>query len=279
MSATYVTTGQPFSFAVNLEPAADVGSVTWTVRDGAGNPMNGATNIAVETPDNANSVVIPTTAVVNSMAPGSTAESRFLVVQWTVGGATYSVTVPYILIAWMPIRVQPQDVLAMLGTNVAELTPDDVDIPSAALFVQADISPATFQSALTAGDQTTLRVNQLIALKAGTELAPSIPLRLAAMMKSDTSSFQRMKLEVTKYIDYLWDNYTRIRNDLLGPQQQVTQTVMAIGAPGSRVFLEGWGGMGGLGGSFGPRYQMGFGPLFGGNLLPLIMSPGLGNSF
>ncbi len=265
---------QVYSFAVNLEPPADVNSITWTLRNGAGAPMQGATDIPVECPARATSVVIPISAALNTMAPGSTVESRFLIVSWTVNGATYTKNIPYGLTPWLPIRVQPEEVISMIGLNGAEVTPEDVDVLSAALFVQADVGASIFGSALTAGDITTLRVNQCIALKAATELAPSIPMRVAAAMKSDTSSFQRMKLEVTKYLDYLWAQYSRYRNDLIGPTQQVVQTVVGVAAPATRMYLQGLGPR-----TYGPRYQMGFGPLFGGDLLPLIMSPGLGNSF
>ena len=269
-----VVNQRPYTFAVNLEPPADADSVTWTLRNGQGNPMIGATDVPMQCADGATSVVIPTTALLNTMAVASVVESRWLDVTWTVAGATYTTTLAYVLAPWMPLRVQPEDVISVLGVNGAELTPDEVDILGAALFVQADVGTSIFNTALTANDITTMRVNQCIALKAATELAPSLPMRVAAAMKSDTSSFQRMKMEVTKYIDYLWQQYSRYRNDLLGPAYAVTQTVMGLSAPATRMYL---GGLGPI--RYGPRYQMGQGPLFGGDLLPLIMSPGLGNSF
>lgn len=269
-----VVNQRAFSFAVNLEPPADADSVTWTLRNGQGSPMIGATDVPVQCAAGATSVVIAISSALNTMAVGSTAESRFLDVQWTVAGATYTTSVHYLLSPWLPIRAQPEDVISAIGLNTAEITPDEVDILGAALFVQQDVTPAIFTPALTSNDINTLRVNQCIVLKAATELASSLPMRAAAAMKSDTSSFQRMKMEVTKYVDYLWQQYSRYRNDLVGPAQGVTQTVMALGAPATTMYL---GGLGPI--RYGPRYQMGTGPLFGGNLLPLIMSPGLGNSF
>ncbi len=223
----YVFDGTAKTFQVPLSPPADMGSVTWSLRDQTGTLMTGATAVPIPTPDGAQSVNVTVSAALNTKT--TIAETRFLIVDWTEQDATQEVILPYVLTAWMPIRTQPSDVMSALGVNIAELVASEIDIPSAALLVQDDIGPGIFQAALVSGDTQTIQLNQLIALRCAIELLPSIPLRIAQVQKTDSASFQRFsKFDPEKHFKYMWDAYTRVRDNLTAGLLPTTNPIALI---------------------------------------------------
>jgi hypothetical protein len=214
--------GTDFTFGVDLPSLADEGTVTWTLRDQAAVPIVGAVGIAIPNAAGADTALVPTTALQNTKG-ATPSENRFLALTWLSSGATQTLVVPYILIDWMPLRVQATDVISIVGLNDVEVTPEEIDIPSSALYVKLDVGSDAFDAALIAGDITTNQVNQLVALHAAIELAPSMQLRIADSIKTDTAGFQRYKgLDVDSFVDDLWGHYARVKLDFL-PNAVVVQ--------------------------------------------------------
>jgi hypothetical protein len=159
---------------------------------------------------------IPTTGAMNTFASGVTSETRYLVVTWTSMGVTQTAQINYRVVPFFPVRIQPADVRTVIGANQEELADSEIDIFAAILYVAEDITPAVFNAAVTAGDITTVRVNQLVALWAALDLAPSVQLRIAASQKNELAEFTRYRgLDTAVWRDDTLEAYNRTRDDLL----------------------------------------------------------------
>ena len=223
----YVFFGSGKTFSVPLSPPADANTITWTVRDNTGAPITAAAG-SLKNDAGATSVTVAVSELTNTQASGSTtqSENRFLIVSWLSGGGNHLTLVPYTLINFMPITSTPAEVERILGTNAAELVSSEIDIITAAFYVQEDLTQPIFSAALTAGTNDTVRVNQMITLRAAIELGSSLGARLLQMQKSDTASFQRFSgFNVKDYVDGLWVLYAAIRDGLStanpNPQQPI----------------------------------------------------------
>ncbi|HQT78547.1 MAG TPA: hypothetical protein PLD10_15955 [Rhodopila sp.] len=209
----YVFTGQAWSFDVELDPPADVSSVSWTLRDGTGAPMASYTNIAVNNAIEAPSVAISTPGAANTKTASlGLSENRFLCVTWLVNGGSYQKVYPYKLVDFMPLLLDGDQIRSLAGMTEAELPDEEIDIPSAATTVRGDVGATVFDNALLAGDETTPLVNGLIAYRVLIDLAPSYHLRIAQVISAQQNRFQRFA-GATK--DHLFatfrEEYSRLR--------------------------------------------------------------------
>ena len=222
--ARSVISGRDFTFVIPLDgPLQVADSVTWTLRDQTGAVKSTAKPSLAA---GAKVISIMISAATNTKSSATLTESRFLEVSWASAEGTQIFELPYVLVDWIPLRVQASDVMSILGLDEVELSQTEIDIMSSALFVKDDVGSLVFDVALVAGDLSTNRINQLVAVHAAIELAPSLQLRVADTIKTDTVMFQRYRgLNIENYIADLWLLYGRVRGDLM-PDAPITQPVL-----------------------------------------------------
>lgn len=210
----FVRAGAPASFDVELDPPADAASVRWSLLDSTGAIVAGLANQALTNPEEAYAVTIEVEPAGHSKT--LTTENRFLSVAWVAGGAARQKLLPYIVIDWMPITVEPTEVRNLWGLNDAELADADIDLVGAAVLLQDELGPA-FLPQLSAGGAAAVRAQRLVALKAALELSPSIMLRAAQAMSSNNVGFRRFsRLRLDAVLAGIRTEYDKLAAAFLG---------------------------------------------------------------
>lgn len=208
----YVYAGSACVIQSQLQPLPDAGNVTWTLRNNAG-AVTSTGFVVVD--GNSFLASVPISGGLNAKTLPT--ESRFVTFAWHSSATAYELTVPYVLIDFLPLRTTPDNVRAYVGANRAELPDADIDIPSSASLVRVDIGPTIFDAAIVAGDTTTDLLARMVALWSAASFYTSLPLRIVESMSNDQAKFARSKsLDIDKLIQNLRGEYERMRNVLQG---------------------------------------------------------------
>ena len=169
----------------------DVGSVSYSLYDGAGVPLAVAQALTPEA--EATGVSIPIPSVLNIIAPGHLFERRTVLVSWNAAGRSYSARQAYRIIDLPNYGVVPADVRAYLALNEDELRDDEVDLFTAYLVLGGAVGKDRLDAALSSGTLAELRASRAVLLTAATALFPSLRYRVAQAKTDGTLKFERLK--------------------------------------------------------------------------------------
>lgn len=153
----------------------DVGSVAYTLRDNAGAPVAGHTNVAVTTTTNTTSIPIPFGSNVHTLVED--VEVRTLQVKWQKNGQSFVYMTSYRVVPWANYIVTGHSVRVLLGVGEHELPDEDIDLFAAYMEMDATLGGTILDDALVAGTRGTLKANEAIACLAAIEVLPSLQLR------------------------------------------------------------------------------------------------------
>ena len=162
----------------------DEGTVTYTVYDSSGEAYADLTNQSGPDGSSVGSIEVP--------ASKNTLEGdvgfRWVIVRWKKEGLSYQDTYHYALIPFAPVAVTPERVRSLLGVNETEVLDSEVDAIEAYLSLNE-----TLRTALSFGGRTTWIVNEILARRVALNLMPTLQLRVAAVLKTQNSEFQRLR--------------------------------------------------------------------------------------
>ncbi len=194
----------------------DVGSVTYSLYDGAGIPLLALEALTPEAEATGVSIKIP--AVSNVVAPERDFERRIVLVHWTAGGRSYSARQGYRVIDLPLYGTTPDDVRAYLGINEDELRDEEVDLFSAYVALSGVVTKDKLDAALAAGTLAELNANRAVMLTAVVSLFPSLRYRIAQSKTDGTLKFERLK-DATAFADLVQlatDELARLTQGLTG---------------------------------------------------------------
>lgn len=169
----------------------DVGSAKYTLRDQAGNPVEGQIDFPITTDESTTSASITLPASVNEIGSDDL-QKRSVEYSWKVGGQAYRAVVHYLLTAWLNFTTEPQDVRAYIGCDFTELPDEDIDLARAYLDICDKVTKSVFDAELARADNRGLKASRAVCLKAVLNVIPSLQLRVAVMQRSDANQFRRL---------------------------------------------------------------------------------------
>lgn len=190
LSSTPVTLWVDFEAPQGLV-IPDVGSVNYSLYDGAGVPL--AVQQALTPEAEATGVSIPIPAVNQVIAPDRSFERRQVVVTWLAEKRSYQKRIAYRVIELPLHSVTPADVRAYLGINEDELRDDEVDLFAAQLALEGLVGRERLEDALNSGTLAELRATRAIVLSACQLLFPGLRYRIAQAKTDGTLKFERLK--------------------------------------------------------------------------------------
>jgi hypothetical protein len=217
-----VTQGEDATFDVQLDPAADAGTVKWTLRDASGTAIGTLMGVTVNNQAEAQTVTIGVEAVAHASLG-----ARFLAVSWKSAGVPRQQFLSYRVTRWFPITCTPDDVRGVLGLNAdAELPDSDIDLAGAVEMVEVGL-PNLLELLADPGVKAA-QANRAVVLRTALTLAPSLPLRAAESMSSDSVAFKRFsKANLPSIIADIAAEYGSILQTLRG-ETEVTPTLFAL---------------------------------------------------
>lgn len=166
----------------------DVGTVSFTVRDNTGQPIDGLTDVAVTTTSSTTRLDIALSAEQTSIS--GLLENRYVEVRYESRGLAGVINTSFRLRPFVPMSVTGDEVRSFLGLTEHELGDDEMEFYWGYLRAKMDV-PAV-DAALVAGDMTTLLVNDMIKGAVVIKLIASLPLRVAKSEQSEASQFARL---------------------------------------------------------------------------------------
>jgi hypothetical protein len=167
----------------------DADSVTYSVRNNSGDLI--VTDQAISTSDTQTSVVVLVSASDNAITAPALFEKRWVQVVWTQGGNTYRMVKIYRLVPFLNHTVSPDDVRAFLGMDEDELRDDEVDLTAAYYEFNSLLNTGELETALTAGNLSTIRANDAIVATCALRLIPSLELRPLSKQTDGSLTNQR----------------------------------------------------------------------------------------
>lgn len=187
-----VLTGESVSIVFDIVEdgqfvSPEVDTVSYTVRDNAGQAVSGHTDAAVSTTEGQTTIKISLPGTINVKT--KTFEHRTVDLKTTVSGRSLSFRQIYRIHDWMPFVATPSDVRGFIGLTDAELRDQDIDLVSAYLAIKSEVSD--LDDFLVAGDLSSLQANRAIVCEAVLNVAQSIPGRAIYMQRSETAQVQR----------------------------------------------------------------------------------------
>lgn len=197
----------PVDFIVNGEFVIPE-SATATLRLNDGSVDATISNVSLDTSTTSTSVTIP--EVSNTLASGVDFEHRYLLVTFVLNAQTYTQTIHYDLIPFVPMTGTPDKVRAILGLDLSELPDTDIDLFRAYLDIKAR-TDVDISTALTSTGRDSLTANEIINIQAALNVVPSLQLRVAASMQSEDSVFRRFSSM----------DFNAIENKLVGRQMSL----------------------------------------------------------
>lgn len=193
----------------------DTNSVSYTVRDNTGTPIDDYEDVAV--------VTGPTTAGITVSIPGDVneitgkIERRTVTVKATKAGQYWSLTQGYFISEWMNTWVTPKDVRDYLGVNADELPDDDMNLVTAYLSVEGELGASVLTTALASGTLDAVKANNAIMYRMAQDALPGLAYRIAQSETNGTLAFTRLaKLDLDKLIAETAKRYGEIVSDLGG---------------------------------------------------------------
>lgn len=171
-------------------------SVRWTLIGHDGLPVSGAIDQPVTTGPADTQAVIQVPGSKNQLGDASRLfESRRLIVSAILGGAPWSVELPYRVAPRPNISVTNGDVRAYLGVNEDELPDDGIDVFAAFVAVRAAAGATALTAALTEGGATQLLANRAVLAQTVLLLIPSLQQRLLLTHTDGSISATRNKID------------------------------------------------------------------------------------
>lgn len=190
LSSTPVTLWVDFEAPQGLV-IPDVGSVSYSLYDGAGAPLAVAQELTPEAEATGVSILID--AIHQVIAPDRSFERRQVVLNWTANGRGYQKRVGY-RVTELPLHtVTPADIRAYLGINEDELRDDEVDLFAAQLSLEGLVGRERLEQALNSGTLAEIRATRAVVLSACQLLFPGLRYRIAQAKTDGTLKFERLK--------------------------------------------------------------------------------------
>lgn len=197
----------------------DVGSVTYTVRDNAGQPITDLIDQPITVDETTTQSVITIPAIKNAIT--ADIENRFVDVKFSSGEAPYRVRVVYKLTQFLNFTASPADVRSWMGCNSNELEDADIDMVAAYFkagdLLSTDDAPNLFTDALATGGLDGLNANQAIVYVATLQAIPSLQLRIAQSETNGVLKYSRIaKLDFNKLQKDTADRLAALAEDVAG---------------------------------------------------------------
>jgi hypothetical protein len=187
-------------------PAAN--SVRYTLRDHAGTPVPGFVDVPL-TPGLTDTFVrIEVPALQNAITAGRRFETRTINLRALIGTTPWHTQVRYRLLPWLPITVTPDSIRSYVGLDVTELPDTDLDVISAALDVEAELTQTVLAAALISGTQNERMANRAIQAQAVLNSLTAISSRYLLRHTDGSINAQRGALNIE-------DLEARARRDLV----------------------------------------------------------------
>lgn len=214
------------NFLVGSTPVApDVGSVSYSVFDQAGTVVPGLLDLPVATTPTTYQTPLLIPGSANTISAGRRFERRKVVISFEVGGQAVQITKTYRITPDLPHSVTPQSVRAFIGIEAHELPDEDIDIFSAYLAVEDDVSEATLAAALVSGTREEFAANTLVEMRTVLSVLPSAKQRMAQSEKNGVKEFSRVDL---KELDKLAVEAERRYNEALDKVVVTTETSVSL---------------------------------------------------
>lgn len=170
---------------------ADVGSISYNFYGHTGSKIRGP--VVMTAPAAATAISIPFPASDNSITSPHRFEKRTVVVTYASDGQSYTQTLTWRIIPLLPVWTTEDDVRALLGLNEDELLNDEIDLFSAYLRLEDELTAATLTTALTSGLQAETSANTLLAVEAAIALIPSLQLRTPMVQADGGKRYERFR--------------------------------------------------------------------------------------
>jgi hypothetical protein len=181
-------------FIIGTQPVApDAGTVTYTIKDQLGTPMDGLTEIAYTGTGYELKILVPSTA--HQITGQRRFERRTVVVSFKVSGEIMQISRTYRIVPEPIYTVEAGDVRAFIGIEEHELPDDDIDLLSAYLVVEKDVTAEVLTAALQSGTTDEISANNLIRLRAVLDVLPSAKQRMAQSETNGVKQFSRVDLK------------------------------------------------------------------------------------
>lgn len=181
-------------FLIGSQPVApDAGTVTYTLKDQLGTPLAGLTDLSYVGTGYEMKILVPSTA--HGIAVGRRFERRTVVVNFLAGGEQMQISRTYRVVPEPIYTVTPADVRAFIGIEDHEMPDDDIDLLSAFLVVEKEISAGILSAALSSGTTDEIAANTLIRMRAVLDVLPSAKQRMAQSETNGVKQFSRVDLK------------------------------------------------------------------------------------
>ncbi len=181
-------------YIIGTQPVApDAGTVSYTLKDQLGAPMVGLTDIAYMGAGYEMRILVPSTA--HQISSGRRFERRTVTVSFKVGGEEMQISRNYRIVPEPIFTVTPADVRAFIGIEDHEMPDDDIDLLSAFLVVEKEITSDILATALQSGTTDEISANTLIRMRAVLDVLPSAKQRMAQSETNGVKQFSRVDLK------------------------------------------------------------------------------------
>jgi hypothetical protein len=183
-------------FIIGTQPVApDAGSVTYTIKDQLGTPMVGLTDIPYVVTGTVYELKILVPSSANQITGTRRFERRNVVVNFKVAGEEMQISRVYRVVPEPSFTVTASDVRAFIGIEDHEMPDEDIDLLSAYLVVEKDVSADILTAALTSGTTDEIAANTLIRMRAVLDVLPSAKQRMAQSETNGVKQFSRVDLK------------------------------------------------------------------------------------
>lgn len=170
----------------------DQGTVTYTIRNYAGDAVSGHENQPVVTDGSTTTVKIVVPAAVCTKTQDYDSFSVELLYEHD--SHPYSQVKSFVIAPWVNFHTTPAEVRALMGSSSIEVPEDDIDLYQAYLDVDDDLGDGvTLLSVLNGGTAKTRSAGQAIALRAALNLVPTLQMRALMILQADTQRAQRFE--------------------------------------------------------------------------------------
>lgn len=172
---------------------AAANSVTYTVRDNAGQAISGLVDVAVNNNAEATFVNLTIPALNNSISISEMAERRFVTVSVTdADGRSYTFYDSYRIHEFLLCAADEHTVRSILGLSASELPDEDIDIVEAYLALDSELPNTTLSDAY-ATPVAANALDEAVALTSALQLLPSLAMRAVQAKESDGSAIRRFQ--------------------------------------------------------------------------------------
>lgn len=205
----------------------DAGSIKLTLRDNPGSIFTGF-NAVAQVDTNLSTVLVTVPSAQNSIG-SALFETRYVKLDYKVGGRPFSESFMYRLTPFLPIQSTERDVRGLVGADEKELPDEDIDLVKS-YFILLDEYGAAFGTALTDSTVGGLYANQAIAIHAALEVLPSLQLKIRQVEKFNNAESQRGKIDFEQLKEDLQELLTRNLEQVFSANV-TSQVVLMVSSP------------------------------------------------